>query len=216
MIELKIVKPENTDERSKKLRRFLEDPNGKIFLNSLFEFQAKVDEYSQKNLAGKNLKRRSGNLAKSLKWLDIKYRAKGKFTEWELKAKTQVPYARLQDEGGDIKPKNSKYLAIPLPKELSEKYVFHGGVQKKRPRSFEHKPTFVAKSKAGNLIMFLIAKGKGKKPRGKKRLDKIVPLFVFKKEVTIPASNWFSDAVDSAFPFLMDEIHRRIDQGLVY
>jgi hypothetical protein len=81
----------------------------------------------------------------------------------------EVPYAVLQEEGGTIRPKRAKWLAIP----------FRG--VKGFPR--EYNDTFFARSKRGNLIMF--------QKRGK---DK-EPLFAMKKEVKVQASRWFSSVI---------------------
>lgn len=70
-----------------------------------------------------------------------------------------VPYARIHHDGGIIKPKNAKYLAIPLtPKaKLS------------RPRDYPGQ-TFVAKG-----IIFEKTDGKP------------IPLYALKKQVAIPS-----------------------------
>lgn len=66
-----------------------------------------------------------------------------------------------------ITPKRAKYLAIPLAAAKTPAGVARGG-----PRDFPD--TFVFRSKAGNLII------------GQRRRDRVVPLFVLKKRVTIP------------------------------
>jgi hypothetical protein len=96
-----------------------------------------------------------------------------------VKGTKSVKYAMIQDKGGTVTAKG-KYLTIPFK-----------GV-KGNARSFDN--TFVSKSKAGNLIIFQNL-GKGK----------IKPLFALKHSVTIPASNWFTGAIDTNKP-LLDEM----------
>jgi len=89
-----------------------------------------------------------------------------------VKGTQTVKYARKQDVGGKIVAKG-KYLTIPFP-----------GV-KGTARSQPGK-TFFFKSRAGNLIL---ARTQGK--------GKLVPLFLLKKSVTIPASRWFTKVIDA-------------------
>lgn len=69
-----------------------------------------------------------------------------------------VPYARIQHEGGTIKPKNAKYLAIPLTPQAK----LHN------PKDYPGE-TFIAKG-----VIFLKNEGA------------IQPLYVLKKQVVIP------------------------------
>lgn len=140
-----------------------------------------LDKEVQKNLRGKKLKRRSGNLAQSVLF-DVDKTSNG----LTLKVMSNAPQARIQETGGVIKAKNSKYLTIPLKAAKTS-----AGVLKKRAR--EYKDAFVIKSKAGNLLI-VIPKSKGSK--------EIIPLFVLKKSVKLEASHWASDAIKSALPAL--------------
>jgi len=88
-----------------------------------------------------------------------------------------VVYARIQEEGGTIKPRRRKFLTVPLPGIM--------GVASNYPDAF------CIRSKAGNL---LIVERKGK--------DGIRPLFVLKKQVTLPATHWFSRPLSEKLPML--------------
>ena len=79
---------------------------------------------------------------------------------------TDVKYARIQDEGGDIFAKNKK-LTVPFP-----------GVKGK---ARDYKDTFFITSKAGNVILCQ-RKGRGG----------LKPLFLLADWVRIPGSGWFS------------------------
>ncbi len=97
-------------------------------------------------------------------------------------------YAKIQDEGGTIKPKNKKYLAIPLPGTK--------GV----PANFPD--AFIIKSKKGNL---LIVQRKWKKVRGgenSRQTNNLELLFALKKEVTLPATQWFSRPMRQRLAYL--------------
>lgn len=87
-------------------------------------------------------------------------------------------YAMIQDKGGTIIAK-SKYLTIPFKGVTGT------------ARSYSN--TFFAFGKSGNLIMF------------QKQGKSIKPLFTLVDHVTIPASNWFTGAVDTNKP-LLDEM----------
>ena len=96
---------------------------------------------------------------------------------WEMAEYTTSPYARIHEYGGTVRPKRSKYLAIPLAAAKTA-----GGDSRGGPRSFTN--TFFARSKAGNLILFQ-NQGSKKKP---------LPLFVMKKQVTLkPRLGFFEE-----------------------
>ncbi len=80
-----------------------------------------------------------------------------------------------------ITPKKGKYLTIPLPAAMTKAGVLRGAA-----RSGPWGETFLAKTKAGNLVIFGKLKVMKGKSAGKLR-KRIVPLFVLKKSVTIPA-----------------------------
>lgn len=109
------------------------------------------------------LYRRTGELSRS-----IHFEVKGQqLNTLTLRIYSDSPYAKIQEFGGTIKPKNAQWLAIPLDAVKTGTGVARGG-----PRDYEN--TFFAKSKKGNLILF------------QKNEGKVTPLFVMKKEVTIP------------------------------
>ena len=94
-----------------------------------------------------------GRLSKS-----IKYRIDGAAVVISA-GSADVPYARIHHEGGVIRPKNAKYLAIPLTAQAK---VY-------KPRDYPGE-TFIAKG-----IIFL------------KEGAQITPLYALKKQVTMPA-----------------------------
>lgn len=99
----------------------------------------------------------------------IKYRIDGDAVVISAGA-ANVPYARIHHEGGIIRPKNAKYLAIPLTPQ-AKLY---------RPRDYPG-DTFIKKG-----IIFLKLEG-----------GQIQPLYVLKKQVEIPARRYmFADERD--------------------
>lgn len=80
-----------------------------------------------------------------------------------------------------IRAKSGKFLAIPLMAAKTP-----GGDARGGPRSGMWGETFIAKSKAGNLLIFGKRVAQKGKHAGQTRGD-VVPLFVLKKEVKIRA-----------------------------
>lgn len=93
---------------------------------------------------------------------------------------TNVPYARIHNEGGVITPKNAKYLTIPAIREFAKKSKIQG--VKKTIEEYETKgyvffrPYRRGGGSRSNVIMFKKNKGKGKARVA----------FYLKKKVVIP------------------------------
>lgn len=127
---------------------------------------------------GGGLAVRSGELRRSFTWgvgtvsedLIRKRAVYGTFHQGNLilRLKSDSKYAAIHEFGGTIIPKRAQYLAIPLQAARTR-----AGVGRGSPRMFNN--TFVARSRNGNLIIF------------QNQGSRIVPLFVLKKEVRIPA-----------------------------
>jgi hypothetical protein len=98
-----------------------------------------------------------------------------------------VPYGRIHETGGTIRAKNGKYLTIPLPAALNS----DGTPKKRSAREWDR--TFVRESKAGNLLIF------------QKRGSGIVPLYVLKKKVRIPARLGLGDTLKTGTSYFVDK-----------
>jgi phage gpG-like protein len=127
-----------------------------------------------------------------------------------------IPYARIQEYGGTIKPVRAQYLAIPL-----EAVKTPSGVAKFGPRQAEQFgwQTFIAKH-----IIF------GKRPgessaasalskafpdiAASARSASITPLFALKKSVTLPARPYLRPAVKAKAPEIRDMIEQAIRRAL--
>lgn len=84
---------------------------------------------------------------------------------------SRLPYARVQDEGGEILPVRSKHLAIPLP----------GVGRGQRPREFP-RPLIPIKSRKGNLLLAEVV-GKGKRAKMK-------PRYLLRRSVVLPGAGY--------------------------
>jgi len=140
------------------------------------------------NLSGAVLKRRTGNLARSVRHTQ---EVSGPTVIGQVGILADGPvqkYAAIQLFGGTIRPKNAKFLAIPIGQALTASGVPRYGspLRQSLPGAFPA-GTFVAKG-----ILF----GKlGNTPGGTlttKGGRNIVPLFVLKSSVTIPAHDYMS------------------------
>ena len=107
--------------------------------------------------------------------------------------------AAVQEFGTTITSKTAKYLTVPLPAALDSK----GVPRKKNAREWDN--TFVAQSKAGNLIIF------------QREGAKIVPLYVLKSSVTIPPRLGMRKTLDAGIPYFvewaMDALVRELMKG---
>jgi len=91
-----------------------------------------------------------------------------------------VPYASIHEFGGEITPKNAKYLAIPLDEVKGP-----DGIARAKPMDFAGRSFFI-KSRAGNLILAMRAEG-----------GEMVPLFLMKKSVKVPARPYIRPALEA-------------------
>lgn len=96
-------------------------------------------------------------------------------------------YLATHEYGATIRPKVAQYLTIPLPAALNP----DGTPIEVKARDWQR--TFVIKSKKGNL---LIVQKKGKD---------IVPLYVLKKEVTIPPRLGLRKTLETGIPVFRDK-----------
>ncbi|QIG76982.1 putative morphogenesis protein [Rhizobium phage RHph_Y1_11] len=105
-----------------------------------------------------------------------------------LRARLQIPTPLAYHEYGYSKDGNGKMLTIPLPAALNA-----NGTPKK-PNARAWRDTFVTTSKAGNLIIF---QRKGRQ---------IVPLYVLKETVKVPARLGARQAFQGAIPHFQERI----------
>jgi len=151
------------------------------------------------------LRVRSGRLRGSLSV--IKAKNEGDRIEGGVSIGTIYARTHFGPEGQEttIVPKNAKYLTIPLPAAMTG-----AGVGKGLARTGPWGETFIAKSKAGNLIIY----GKQRYMKGKRigqLRSQIIPLFLLKKSVTIRARIHPEDILSWIAPKVRESL---ISQGI--
>lgn len=129
------------------------------------------------------LSRRSGAGIQSI--LDS-VKVKGKFIDDIQGVIGVTGYLAIHETGGTIRAKKSKYLTIPLAAALNS----DGTPKRRSAREWEN--TFVGKSKAGNLLIF------------QKTSTGMIPLYVLKKEVHIPARLGMKTTLEAGLDYFVD------------
>lgn len=145
-------------------------------------------------LSGQALKRRTGNLAKAVDgWMAGDLHA-------VIGVRSDSPVGKyawlLTDEQKTIRPKNSKFLAIPIGENLTGAGVARFTSPRQVPNGF-----FVS---TGNSLLFGYKRGK----RGKFRA-----LFTLKKSVFVQGSGALVDGVLDKVDDINDSIDNRINQA---
>lgn len=92
-----------------------------------------------------------------------------------------VKYANIQDKGGVIRAKG-KMLTIPAPGVKGTIHNYPGG--------------FFMKTRKGNTVYFAAPSAKSG------RVHTLKPLFLLRRQVTIPASGWFTTPINVRKPAL--------------
>lgn len=146
-----------------------------IRTNSVRIHSQLVNKHLRGQTTDTTLRRRTGTLARSVAVLIPK--VEGSIVRGGISTGTRYAPVHIGPRGSQfiIRPTKAQYLAIPLPAAQTAAGVARGG-----PRSGIFGKTFIAKSKAGNLIIFGTSSGV------KKGAGAVRPLFVLKKSVVIP------------------------------
>ncbi len=112
-----------------------------------------------------------------------------------------VPFPiSVHEEGTTIRAKRTQFLTIPLPAALDSR----GVPLRARARDWDN--TFVARSRRGNLLIFQ-RQGVG-----------IVPLYLLKREVTLPPRLGAQDTLEAGANFFVDtaidNMVKKLQEGL--
>lgn len=135
-----------------------------------------------------SLSKRSGLLIRALQ-KSVKVRGK---TIDTIEAEIVIPASRsIHETGGTIRPKNKKFLTIPLPDAQNSRGIAP-------PFARQWKNTFVAETKKGNLIIF------------QRRATKIVPLYLLKKSVTIKPRLGLRTELMKSIPYFKERLADRL------
>lgn len=141
---------------------------------------------------------RSGALRRSFGW-----ETRGEGLDSALRVfSAGLPYARIQEEGGVVRPKNKRYLTVPLPDALTPGGSLKGGARLV-PRGNKYQtadglPTFVFRSKRGNLLVGARARN------GRLRL-----LYALKPQVTLKPRLGFRETFERVTRPMIDVELRR-------
>jgi len=103
----------------------------------------------------------------------------------------------VHETGAVITAKRAKYLALPMIQALDSR----GLPRKAGPRAWRN--TYVARSKKGNLIIFQKRTG-----------GKVVPLYLLKKKVKMPARLKMGETFESMVPYFTAKAMRQIEKAL--
>ncbi|MEK9736617.1 MAG: hypothetical protein VW239_04775 [Candidatus Nanopelagicales bacterium] len=146
---------------------------------------------------GGDIRVRSGALRRSLG-----FTVEGEGMATSLRVFAGTHYANIQEHGGTIRPKNKRFLTVPLPDALTPAGVLKGGARLvQRGRRYETAdglPTFIFRSKRGNLLVGARAKN------GAMRL-----LYTLKPSVTLRPRLGFKETFERVtVPFLEAELER--------
>jgi hypothetical protein len=106
---------------------------------------------------------------------------------------SDLVYAAIQNYGGTIRPKRSKYLTIPLTQQARNRTAREWG---KELRFIE--------SKKGNLLLATVKKRKGKDPQ-------IVPQYLLRKSVEIDGSGYFNEGVEKSLSVIQEALNKSVE-----
>lgn len=124
----------------------------------------------------------------------------------------ELPYPRILEYGGTIRPVHKQWLTIPLGANKTRAGVSRASASYTGAESGYFGPstafqegTFFIRSKAGNLLLVKDAPG---------TQSGFEPMFVLKKSVTIPAKLGFNDAFKKQTPKLVRTVNGAIGEAL--
>lgn len=153
-----------------------------IVNNALKEAEGNIKDL----IGGPVLKVRSGVARESVHAIPAQVDAQGVSGQ----VGTNVPYLYFQYTGGTIRPRNARNLAIPIGNALTPAGVPRYATPRQIPDLI-----FIPRTRAGNTILALRKPGGG-----------IDPLFVLKKQVTIPPHDFLTKPAETLELTLKKEI----------
>lgn len=132
----------------------------------------------------------SGELARS--FLPARF-VKTKSGELGAGAVSDVPYARIQDEGGTITPSKMTYLSIPVSSEAKNRW----------PRDWPAEKLFAFRSKNGNLLLA------ERTTRGKPTIH-----YVLKKSIEVTGKGYLEKAMAKAEPTITKIVDEAVQKAI--
>jgi hypothetical protein len=198
MIEITVVQ-EDLDKIIDKLKGVSVKNRNSALYASFKKASLLLERRLKENSSGRFLKVRSGHLYKSIGSVvsSSDKNIKAEIGSGVRQGK-RVSYADILETGGVIKPSKGKYLTIPIGEALTAAGVPRFTAAEVRDGKTKFKSSFIAKG-----IIF-----------GKTGKKGIVPLFILKTSVTIPAKYWMSKTAQEGTKEVVVEILRAIDEEL--
>jgi len=197
MIEL-TIKPQDIDRINKLLVDLSPKKQGGVIHKGMLKASSTVLGQLVANVSGDILHRRTGNLARSMGYRidrDGDGIPQSTIGSGATLKTARMVYANIHEVGGVITPKRAKWLTIPLAAAQTPAGVARFSAREAKGM-FDK--TFFRTSQAGNLILF-----------GTKG-DEVIPLFVLKKSVTIPARRYMSITVEQTKERVVEDIVDKI------
>lgn len=156
------------------------------------------------NLQGEILKVRTGGLLRSWSQPPVVREESGEVVGT---LRSNSPYAAIHEFGGVIRPVRSQNLTIPLRGALSAagRTKFRAWEVFLDPSAYGFRHVWINRARTAILGV----------PPGKKR--QVVPLFSLRKEVTMPARHYISDAirtVEARTPEIVRDVTLRVAQAM--
>ena len=203
---------ESTIDGYEELNRALDNIPAKLLLQTvrIIDINARLmqSHIRTEHLTGgtteTKLRVRSGRLRGSV--IPLKTEVKADQVEGGVSIGTVYGRTHFGPKGQKTKivPKKGKYLTIPLPGAMTKAGVVKGGA-----RSGQWGETFVAKSKAGNLIIFGRQRIMTPGPKTGELKGQAIPLFLLKKSVVVPARVHPKEILDWIAPKIIEDFRKR-------
>jgi len=146
----------------------------------------------KRNASGGVLRKRTGRLSEAI---TSNLKLSGRFPNYkysyDIKA-LRIPYGRILEEGGTIRPKNGEYLTIPFPGSEAEKVSLRRKTGKVSPLEWEGNLFVWTNKKSGKKLMCKV------RQPGDFKSKKLVPMFILERQVTIKPTRWISISLEEA------------------
>lgn len=194
------VDPKDLDRILAKIDRIRPMKRDGVLYKAFERATGKVASALRMNLSNRIMRRRTGQLANSIQNV-VKMGPVGIEGTIGSGVRTgkRLPYANIHETGKPlIRPKNKKFLTIPTKYNQTRA----GVMRKSAPRVIDEDGGFFKRSKSGNLMLFA------------KQGKEIIPMFVLKTVVRIPARRYLSITASQNEKQFTADIEQAIEKEL--
>lgn len=199
MIEFK-VSDSDLKNIFRRLDKIRPGSHNQVLVGSLRELALRIEAHLKQSLSGSILKVRTGKLRQSIgSKINASSNEINIVVGSGVRTGNRLPYANILETGGKIVPKKAKFLAIPLSGAMTKsgagKFSAREFFDKYKEKAFIH----------GNIIYL------------RKSKTNIVPMFVLKDSVNIPAKKYLSLTLSKIqgeiVNYLLKAIDRRLEEN---